>query len=63
MRASVITSATVYIVCFFLNLVIFIWVSEGSKKATDVLAASTDMLLLLLSSVGVSATLKYQISQ
>lgn len=62
MRASVITSATVYIV-FFLNLVIFIWVSEGSKKATDVLAASTDMLLLLLSSVGVSATLKYQISQ
>lgn len=63
MRASVITSATVYIVFFFLNLVIFIWVSEGSKKATDVLAASTDMLLLLLSSVGVSATLKYQISQ
>lgn len=61
MRASLITSATVYIV--FFNLVIFIWVTEGSKKATDVLAASTDMLLLLLSSVGVSATLKYQISQ
>lgn len=62
MRASLITSATVYIYIFF-NLVIFIWVTEGSKKATDVLAASTDMLLLLLSSVGVSATLKYQISQ
>lgn len=60
MRASLITSATVYI---YFNLVIFIWVTEGSKKATDVLAASTDMLLLLLSSVGVSATLKYQISQ
>lgn len=63
MRASLITSATVYIYIFFFNLVIFIWVTEGSKKATDVLAASTDMLLLLLSSVGVSATLKYQISQ
>lgn len=63
MRASLITSATVYIYIYFFNLVIFIWVTEGSKKATDVLAASTDMLLLLLSFVGVSATLKYQISQ
>lgn len=63
MRASLITSATVYIYIYIFNLVIFIWVTEGSKKATDVLAASTDMLLLLLSSVGVSATLKYQISQ